>query len=96
MHLGPFKLASFEPDDTIVLAAYDGYFLGRPRADTPAVLGQAARRVTRCATASLRSDRRDEFDEMRCARPPVLRASAPLEAAAARPATLQRFTRSLA
>jgi len=34
VHLGPFRLASFDPADTIVLQAYDGYFLGRPKLDT--------------------------------------------------------------
>jgi peptide/nickel transport system substrate-binding protein len=34
VHLGPFRLTSFDPGDAIVLQAYDGYFLGRPRADT--------------------------------------------------------------
>jgi ABC-type transport system substrate-binding protein len=33
IHLGPFRLASFDPGDTILLQAYDAYFLGRPRAD---------------------------------------------------------------
>jgi peptide/nickel transport system substrate-binding protein len=34
IHMGPFRLAAFDPGDTIVLQAYEGYFLGRPRADT--------------------------------------------------------------
>ncbi len=34
IHAGPFRLVSFEPGDTIVLQAYENYFLGPPRADT--------------------------------------------------------------
>ena len=34
VHLGPFRLVTFDPGDTVVLQAYDAYFLGRPRADT--------------------------------------------------------------
>jgi peptide/nickel transport system substrate-binding protein len=34
IHLGPFRLTSFDPGEGLVLQAYDGYFLGRPRVDT--------------------------------------------------------------
>jgi peptide/nickel transport system substrate-binding protein len=34
VHLGPFRLAAYDPADTIVLQAYDGYFLGKPKLDT--------------------------------------------------------------
>lgn len=34
VHLGPFRLISFDPADTIVFQAYEGYFLGRPKVDT--------------------------------------------------------------
>lgn len=34
VHLGPFRLASFDPADTIVFRAYDGFFLGKPKVDT--------------------------------------------------------------
>ncbi|MBM2812805.1 MAG: 4-phytase, partial [Chloroflexi bacterium] len=34
VHLGPFKLVLFDPADTIVFQAFDGYFLGRPKLDT--------------------------------------------------------------
>jgi peptide/nickel transport system substrate-binding protein len=33
VHLGPFRLTSFDPVQGIVLQAYDGYFLGRPKVD---------------------------------------------------------------
>jgi peptide/nickel transport system substrate-binding protein len=33
VHLGPFRLEAFEPGEGIVLRAYDGYFLGRPKLD---------------------------------------------------------------
>ncbi len=32
MHLGPFRVTSFDPSE-LALAAYDAYFLGRPRVD---------------------------------------------------------------
>lgn len=31
---GPYKLAQFVPDDRLVLAAFDGYFAGRPKNDS--------------------------------------------------------------
>src|SRR4030095_15654584 len=33
IHAGPFKLAQFVPGTEVVLDAYDGYFLGRPKVD---------------------------------------------------------------
>lgn len=33
VHLGPFRLAEFRPGVDIEFAAYDGYFLGRPKVD---------------------------------------------------------------
>ena len=33
VHLGPFRLTSFDPAEGLVLQAYDGYFLGRPKVD---------------------------------------------------------------
>jgi peptide/nickel transport system substrate-binding protein len=34
IHLGPFRLVSFDSSDSFTLQAYDGYFLGRSRLDT--------------------------------------------------------------
>jgi peptide/nickel transport system substrate-binding protein len=34
VHLGPFRLASFDPAGTITFQAYENYFLGRPKLDT--------------------------------------------------------------
>ena len=33
LHLGPFRLTSYSPGEQMVFAAYDGYFLGRPKVD---------------------------------------------------------------
>jgi peptide/nickel transport system substrate-binding protein len=33
VHLGPFRLTSFDPAEGMVFEAYDRYFLGRPRVD---------------------------------------------------------------
>ena len=33
VHLGPFRLTSFDPGEGMVFQAYDGYFLGRPKVD---------------------------------------------------------------
>ena len=33
VHLGPFRLTSFDPSGPIEFQAFDGYFLGRPRLD---------------------------------------------------------------
>lgn len=33
LHLGPFRLASFDPGEEVVFHAYEGYFLGRPKVD---------------------------------------------------------------
>ncbi len=33
LHLGPFRLAGYNPGEQIIFAAYDGYFLGRPKVD---------------------------------------------------------------
>lgn len=33
VHLGPFRLTSFDPGEGTVYHAYDGYFLGRPKVD---------------------------------------------------------------
>jgi hypothetical protein len=33
VHLGPFRLTAFDPGEGVVLEAYDGYFLGRPKVD---------------------------------------------------------------
>ena len=34
VHLGPFRVTSFDPGEGLVLQAYDRYFLGRPKVDT--------------------------------------------------------------
>jgi peptide/nickel transport system substrate-binding protein len=34
VHLGPFRVAAFDPNGTIAFQAYDGYFRGRPKLDT--------------------------------------------------------------
>jgi peptide/nickel transport system substrate-binding protein len=34
VNLGPFRVVSFDPGDTITLQAYDGYYLGKPKLDT--------------------------------------------------------------
>src|SRR5438309_5722616 len=33
VNLGPFRVTSFDPGEGIVLEAYDGFFLGRPKLD---------------------------------------------------------------
>jgi len=33
VHLGPFRLTEFRPGESLTFAAYDGYFLGRPKID---------------------------------------------------------------
>ena len=33
VHLGPFRLTSFDPSEGIAFEAYDGYFAGRPKVD---------------------------------------------------------------
>src|SRR5581483_3620982 len=33
VHLGPFRLTSFDPNEGTTYEAYDGYFLGRPKVD---------------------------------------------------------------
>lgn len=33
IHLGPFRLTTFDPGEGLVLEAYDGYFLGRAKVD---------------------------------------------------------------
>jgi peptide/nickel transport system substrate-binding protein len=33
VHLGPFRLLSFDPGEGLAFEAYDGYFLGRPKVD---------------------------------------------------------------
>lgn len=33
LHLGPFRVTTFDPGEGLVLQAYDGYFLGRPKVD---------------------------------------------------------------
>ncbi|HZT07297.1 MAG TPA: ABC transporter substrate-binding protein [Chloroflexota bacterium] len=38
IHLGPFRLTSFDSAGPIEFQAYDGYFLGRPKVDTIRVL----------------------------------------------------------
>jgi peptide/nickel transport system substrate-binding protein len=34
VHLGPFRVTAFDPGEGLTLAAYPGYFLGRPKLDT--------------------------------------------------------------
>ncbi|MPZ12822.1 MAG: hypothetical protein GEU73_00070 [Chloroflexi bacterium] len=34
VHLGPFRLTSFDPAGTLTFQAYDGYFLGTPKLET--------------------------------------------------------------
>jgi peptide/nickel transport system substrate-binding protein len=33
VHLGPFRMADFRPGELLTFAAYEGYFLGKPKAD---------------------------------------------------------------
>ncbi len=34
VHLGPFRVVTFDPGDGVTLQAHEGYFLGRPKLDT--------------------------------------------------------------
>jgi peptide/nickel transport system substrate-binding protein len=50
VHLGPFRVDEFRPGEEITFAAYDGYFLGRPKLDRVIVRPYNDERVLYSAT----------------------------------------------